>query len=296
MIYLLIIFIIFILVVIYSSYMHYHIECKIDHDYTLPTVEEVTKTHKIIWSYWNTSLTPLIVKLARHTWYKNNPNYLICILSDDTVGNYVDINSFPKKYNQCSVQHRADIIRIALLEKYGGFWLDATILLNQSLDKLWDFNYDIGGYEADFFTTNPNKPVLENWFLSAPKNSKLVTAWKNEFYQCIDSDQHLYIKNMEKTVDLQNITMRNYLMMHCCFLKVINDTNYKWKMLPASKELGPLSYLPICNWNIATAAHYLLTSDEPIPPVLKLRMPERVFSNFFIYYASRKSIIGRLLY
>jgi hypothetical protein len=297
MIILIIIVTLFLILIIYSCCVHANIQNQIIHDYTLPTIEDINKTHKIIWSYWDTPECPIIVKLARHTWYKNNPNYLICILTNDTLKNYLAINTFPKKYNQCSIQRKTDVIRLALLEKYGGFWLDSTILLNESLDNIWDFNYDVGGYEAEFFTTDEKHPVLESWFLCAPKNNSLITAWKNEFYKAVDSDDYnLYIKNMEKTVNLQNIDMKVYLMIHCCFLKVINsEKKYKWKMLPAGKNNGPFSYLDKCNWNILSAVHYLLSSSDPVPPVIKLRMPERLLINYYIYYSYNNSIINRLI-
>lgn len=264
-----------------------------------PSVSALENTNKIIWSYWHTNERPLTVNLAINTWYKHNPNYLICILSADTVNKYLDINILPKNYNKVSLQRKSDIIRLALLEKYSGVWLDASLFVSQSLDLLWDSDkedYEVGGYYAEFFTSDKKHPVLESWFIAAPKNSKLIKAWKDEFYKGVDSDNYdLYTEEMEKTVNLQNIDGKVYLMIHCCFLKVISKGSWKWKMFPAGKNNGPLSYIVKNNWNIATAVLYLLTSEDPLPPIVKLRGGERMIINWLIYYMKNKSMMHQLI-
>ena len=46
-----------------------------------------------------------------------------------------------------------------------------------------------------------------------------------------------------KDTDLQKIDDKEYLMMHCCFLKVINDTNYNIKQLSTNDCNSPLHWL-----------------------------------------------------
>lgn len=201
------------------------------------------------------------------------------------------MTTLPQKYKQISVQKKADVIRLVLLEKYGGTWLDSTIYLSQPLN--WDYDYDVGGYYADFYTTDIEHPVYENWFISAPKNSPLITAWKKEFYKSVDSDNYeLYIKNMN--TDFQKLDNHVYLMMHCCFLKIISEEKYRLKVFPASK--GPFEYLVNHNWNSLSAITYLLTSKDELPPVIKLRGIERSILEWMIYYMKNKSILHRLIW
>lgn len=285
-----VIFLIILLSYIYSSDVSNCINNEIVYDYKLPSVDQLN-TNKIIWSYWDQAIVPITVKLARYTWYKHNPDYLICILNDKTVSDYIDMTTLPKKYKQISVQKKADVIRLALLEKYGGTWLDSTIYLSQPLT--WDYDYDVGGYYADFYTTDIEHPVYENWFISAPKNSPLITAWKKEFYKGVDSDDYeLYIKNMK--TDFQKLDNHVYLMMHCCFLKIISEKKYRLKVFPASK--GPFEYLVNHNWNSLSAITYLLTSKDELPPVIKLRGIERTILEWMIYYMKNKSILHRLIW
>ena len=261
-----------------------------------PTLNDCQNTNKIIWSYWHDTNYPLPVKIAIHTWIKHNPKYLICMLSKSTIHHYLDLETLPKTFNKLSIQKQTDVIRLALLEKYGGFWLDSTLYLNQSLDIEWNTKVDVGGYCADFYTTNKNKPVFESWFIYAPKNSKLITAWKEEFFKGVDLNHQDYIDELEKTVDLQKIDLKVYLMIHCSFLKVIQDKKYKWKMLPAGQNNGPFSYLVKHDWNVPKSVFYLLTSKDHPPPVLKLRYPERFITNWLIYYMQDHCLLHQLIY
>jgi hypothetical protein len=271
---------------------------KIDNDLYIPTLDELKKTDKIIWSYWSGSEKPLSVKLAIHTWKKHNPDFYICILSESDLSTYVDINTFPKKFPKLGQQHKADIVRLALLEKYGGFWLDSTIFLTQPLSIMWNIeDYEIGGYYADFFTTDMTNPVLENWFLSAPKNSNVIKKWKEEFYKGIDyDDPNQYIKDIESEgIDLQKIgRLKTYLMMHCSFLKIIKNQNYTWKLYPAGYNNGPSSILAQYNWNSLFFIIFMLNNNSN-QAIVKLRGGERKILDNLWFIMKKNSYFYKLL-
>ena len=266
----------------------------------LPDATVLESTDKIIWSYWSGSKMPLSVKMAIYTWKKYNPDFYIVVLKENTVSRYVDSSIFPTRYSKLKQAHKADVIRLAVLEKYGGYWCDATYYLGKSLEARWEpKEYDIGGYYQDIFTTDLNRPVLENWFLAAPKNSALVTAWRKEFYRGVDyKNPKVYIRELERTVDLQKIRLdlREYLMMHCAFLKVIQEQKYQLKVFSALDN-GPMSYLHKCKWNPVLAIIYLLTTTETsVPDAIKLRGGERnrLEKCWFLYRTD--SIIDRCCY
>ena len=45
-------------------------------------------------------------------------------------------HELPKTYNSLAIAHKADAIRMALISKYGGVWMDASVLLLKPLDSL----------------------------------------------------------------------------------------------------------------------------------------------------------------
>lgn len=267
------------------------------------TLKEFIQTSdRIIWSYWDNEQIPWVVKLALKTWKQNQPQDCICLLTPKTLFSFIDKSDLPPNYQNLFTQRQADVIRIVLLEKYGGLWMDATFLLGRNIDHLWfPKNYDIGCYEADFFTTNPKVPVLENWFISAPKNSPLIKAWKKEFYFGLTfktSDDYInYLKTQQ--FDFQKVNIPSYLMMHCSLMRVLSSPHsYTIKHFPASeKNDGPFSYLINNNWSSTNSVRYLtkpMSSNTFIPRTIKLRGGERKALESWSCI-SKNSIIGKLL-
>ena len=80
--------------------------------------------------------------------YNNNKkiltNWKINLLNSNNVKDYLDINEFPKNYDTFSSAHKSDLIRLKLLKKYGGVWMDAGTIINNKneLEKLFKDTLD----------------------------------------------------------------------------------------------------------------------------------------------------------
>ena len=120
---------------------------------------------KIIHYIWfGGDKNPIVLKAIK-TWKKNAPDYeikewnekdfTIChlkkiwgnelkIITKNNLINYIEINSSLKDKFKCGVisqQVWSDIIRVNLLEKYGGLWIDSTVILSKriyALSELFD--------------------------------------------------------------------------------------------------------------------------------------------------------------
>ncbi len=98
---------------------------------------------KIIWQYWaqgtDSESVPEIVRICFESVDKFKGNYRVIRLSDDTISEYVDLPDFIlwKKNNhpEFTITFFSDLLRIVLLHVYGGIWMDATILLTDSLPQ-----------------------------------------------------------------------------------------------------------------------------------------------------------------
>ena len=108
-----------------------------------------------------------------------NPTWKIIELNNDNLSEYINIeeeipNIQKKAIKKC---HYADIIRVFLLEKYGGCWCDATVFCNQSLDN-WLNKYISTGFFA--FDKPGNNRLLSNWFLYSEKKNYIIQKWKKK--------------------------------------------------------------------------------------------------------------------
>lgn len=127
--------------IVLENYVNGNIET-----YSLQPKKKIVDSEKIIWQYWGQGFSendvPEVVQICFDSVDKYKGDYTVIRLCDDTLLDYIE---FPKdvweKYRTGVVgpTHFTDLIRIALLTAYGGVWLDATILLTDTLeDKLVD--------------------------------------------------------------------------------------------------------------------------------------------------------------
>ena len=104
-----------------------------------------------IWGYWdNLSKMPLVVKQCINSIILNNKNSKVHIISEENVNDFVKIAPIiNKKYKQgiISKTHFSDIVRVSLLWKYGGVWVDATLYMIHPIpESVWN---------KQFFTVTP---------------------------------------------------------------------------------------------------------------------------------------------
>lgn len=97
-------------------------------------------TEKIIWQYWGQGVEnaelPEVVQMCFSSVNKYKGEYKVIRLSDETVNHYIDLPDFVWNKRKNPAFNRtffSDLLRLALLNTYGGVWLDATILLTDTL-------------------------------------------------------------------------------------------------------------------------------------------------------------------
>jgi hypothetical protein len=269
---------------------------KILNEFPKPQIHlrEPRKDEIPIWGFWDSDDWPLLVKVCVKSWLVHNPKgYVVNVLSLNNFKRFVDESELPKMFDLLSPQHKSDVIRLCLLKKYGGYWIDSTLLLTKPLKDMWEpiIDYDVAGFNADHFQTVKSQIVLENWFIVAPKNSKLIADWHDEFVRGFDRQQSQssfednrteYLQSlMDRGVNLQvlRVVRPRYFSMHCAFLAITNpktlSKKYRIKYASAGinnrDAMGPLSYTgdrfqPLfpCGWcakEMLTSHYY---SDLPM--------------------------------
>lgn len=95
---------------------------------------------KIIWQYWGqgigTGEIPEIVRICFASVNRYKGDYEVIRIVDDTITDYVEFPDEVIKKLKNGIFTRtafSDLLRLALLNLYGGVWLDATILLTGEL-------------------------------------------------------------------------------------------------------------------------------------------------------------------
>lgn len=141
---------------------------------------------KIIWTCWwqGEQNLPPVVKKCIESIRKHCPDFELRVISADNMRDYIELPDYIMQKHQkgyISRTHLADILRLSLLEKYGGIWMDATIFLTAPLPEII--------INSPFFSYHCHELYQgQIWFLkSAPHNviisglrNLLLRYWKNE--------------------------------------------------------------------------------------------------------------------
>lgn len=119
------------------------------------------KTIYILW-FQGFPNAPFLVKRCLSSWkYYNARTWKIVLLSEKNISEYVPMYS---KYVHINKTALSDIIRISLLFKYGGLWVDATTFCNKPLDDWLPNLIQPPNSIFAFYKPTPDKE-LSSWFL-----------------------------------------------------------------------------------------------------------------------------------
>jgi hypothetical protein len=182
---------------------------------------------KIIWSFWQASLESEsdknLLADCLASWKKYCPGWTIRILNYSNYTDWVPSELLPKNFSELTFTFKSDIIRLVLLYKYGGLWVDATYEFLENIKWLEDF---VGGrlHNTDCYGFFNNIVFPENHFLycSAP-GSASVNAWLATVVGMAAYSPDFSKSPVYKTPGvLAKISIPNYFMsyaayMHCAY-------------------------------------------------------------------------------
>ena len=113
----------------------------------------------------------------------------IVLLDYSNIGEYLDVNElgvelFSGKFNRSQV---ADAIRVALLAKYGGVWIDCdTIILKSDAEKYFLPNEE---HKTVFFGYPKGRSCIIG-YINSPSDAKCMTLWLQYVKEKIQSATH----------------------------------------------------------------------------------------------------------
>lgn len=162
--------------------------------------------NKIIWTMWFQGIDdmPQTVNLCHHSVERYKGNYQHITLTQDNLEEYIVIpNLIMEKWKQGIISNAnfSDYVRVSVLDKYGGIWLDATVLLSSNFPSEIE-NYaqfhakGINRFKYDFLYFQSQN--WESYFLAKLGNSNIYYFLKKAF--------ELYWQDNNKEID--------YLLLH----------------------------------------------------------------------------------
>lgn len=173
---------------------------------------------KYIWQLWfqGENNAPLIVKKCLKSVKKYcPPEYKVIVLDNNTIEDWIEVSPIIKeKYNKGIINHAhySDYIRTCLLAKYGGIWIDATVMLTDNIpqkildqymfcfkNNLWYLHKTSPSIELfNYFLNLDNASGFygSNWFLLSVPNNPIFILLKEaikKYWQNNDKLCHYFM-------------------------------------------------------------------------------------------------------
>lgn len=152
---------------------------------------------RIIWWCWLQGYehAPELVKSCYASLKKNMPGYEIRILTNQNIQEYIEMPQYIlEKFENgmISAAHYSDILRLKVLIKYGGIWIDSTVLCTGN-----EMCETIEKSELYVYQELSNRYIAaSNWFIAAQPHNKILELTEQlllEFWKNNKVVSHYYI-------------------------------------------------------------------------------------------------------
>ena len=196
------------------------------------------KKSKIIWFCWLQGMknAPDIVHACYNSINQNIPDREVKVIDGQKWKEYVELPVYIlKKWEKGRIPAAlfSDLLRLELLIKYGGTWIDSTVLctgLQISDSKSQEF------MDTDLFlfqyTKQGSIPVsISNWFITSCSNNEVLMVLRDMLYA--------YWKDYDCTLD--------YYIFHLFFSMISKEYTEQIKAMPYGQSMNSLELLH--HWN-----------------------------------------------
>lgn len=182
---------------------------------------------KVIWWCWLQGIdeAPLLSKMCLKSIKKFFPEYKINVVTLNNIDEYVEIPDYIiRKYNAGIIKAAtfSDILRLMLLDSYGGIWIDSTVLCtNDKIKKIVESN-PLFAFKNGILDHN-NDIKISSWFLSCEPGNLLIHDTKELMLD--------YWKDHNYT--------ENYYLMHLFFTLTTEKYPRLWRNVPTFDNVTP---------------------------------------------------------
>ncbi len=249
-------------------------------DYNLP---------KVMWSFWDSEELPEQIRLIHENRAKKLEQYgwKLYMLNSKSISDFINLSTLPKNFDKLIIQHKADYYRLLLLQKYGGVWIDASIIINDpaAINDLYNESVQKRS-EFTGFTLEPGPGIsdrskyIENWFIMTPINSPIIDKWLSEFISAIDGGLDNYIPRAKQEGVHIVDRISSYLTQHACMQTVLQKRlGRPANIILKDAEKDMFKIQTDCKWELNCLLNKFKADVTEIRkiPYIKLRGGDREF-------------------
>lgn len=183
-----------------------------------------------VWICWLQGMekAPTVVKRCYESVRDNLTDREVVLITAENMNQFVQFPDYIlEKWKRGIITHThlTDLLRLELLIKYGGMWLDATVLCTEKEKNIPRYFFD-----SDLFFFQSLKPgrdgealYISSWLMSAKTNNKILMAAQKMCYE--------YWKT--------NNSMDDYFLLHAFVSIVLDYYEEDWKAIVPRDNAAP---------------------------------------------------------
>jgi hypothetical protein len=140
-----------------------------------------------IFLYWEQGFdkAPPVVSLAVASWEKLNSGFDLVLLDQSNVQEWFDGEREVHNWSKLRTSHQSDLLRLALLARYGGYWADATLVCTLPI-HMWVPEEPPGGFFM-LHTPKGKNRFTQTFFLGSAAQSYFARHWFNSLKRVFES-------------------------------------------------------------------------------------------------------------
>lgn len=155
----------------------------------------------VIYTYWDQNPLPPLVEHCIRSWREHNPDMHIVVVDKQFA---LEQMSPPAWFRSIPAQNQSDWVRLTMLARHGGVWMDATtyaltpVTAWVSEPKALSIFYNSLFYKERLRLGTACKKFfqLENWALAAPAGHDFVMEWLRQYELSWEMGHLAYVKHL----------------------------------------------------------------------------------------------------
>lgn len=163
-------------------------------NYTITNNNKIEKD-SYIWIFWWQGIenAPYIVRKCVESIKQKSGQDKVIIIDKTNYNKYASIPDYIiEKFNSncMSITHFSDILRMELLYRNGGIWMDATLFQIDKLEDIYNYSfYTI--HHGKFSDFHVCKGLWTGFFMASGKNNDIIKLFRDFFYEYWKEENYL---------------------------------------------------------------------------------------------------------
>lgn len=186
-------------------------------------------TSNKVWICWfqGKENAPELIQKCIASAEKRLKNHEVIILTWDNYKDYCDIPDYIVKKvesKKISLVHFSDILRVSVLTKHGGLWLDSTVLC--TTDGLPDYMHNVPLFvykEINLNSKDTMPTAASSWLIYAGRNNNILMATRDMLYSYWKKESFL----------------NDYFLFHIFFKIATEIYKEEWEEVPNYNNINP---------------------------------------------------------